>query len=214
MWNTVSESLTQPPSTTYIIDRLPLLSRLCLSVMDSRTRYSKPAALVLLLAALAALSHVPAAFALSTTITFYLHDNLLTFPSSADVIVPPNLLIAPLNSYYGTYVVFDDSITNAPSATSLEIGRGRGSYLFDAKDTAGAGIQFIWTAQFNAASGAPGSTLSFMGFDRTTDAMRFISVIGGTGVFVKASGQASITTYSLVGAAAVLNITATFTCGM
>ncbi|CAM6098530.1 unnamed protein product [Calypogeia fissa] len=149
-----------------------------------------------------------------TQFTFFLHDNLLTITqNSADVLILPELL-APAGSFYGAFVVFDDSMTLLPDPSSQEIARGRGSYLFDAKDTKGPGLDFEWTAQFNEASGyGNGTTLSFQGFDRTPDATREISIVGGTGMFRMARGWADITTYSLVGAAAVLNITVYFTYG-
>lgn len=151
--------------------------------------------------------------ATTVSFTFFLHDNLLTIPSSAEVLILPEL-DAPKNSFFGALIVFDDSMTKSPDPGSLEIGRGRGMYLFDAHDTKGAAIEFVWTAQFNESSGyGKGATLSFLGFDRTTDPTREISVVGGTGLFRSARGWAIIQTYSLVGAAAVLNITVTVTYG-
>ncbi|CAM6109679.1 unnamed protein product [Calypogeia fissa] len=149
-----------------------------------------------------------------TQFTFFLHDNLLTVTQdSADVLILPQFF-APANSFFGAFIVFDDSITLVPDTSSEETGRGRGMYLFDADDNKGAGIEFVWTAQFNEASGyGNGTTLSFQGFDRTTDATREISIVGGTGMFKMARGWADITTYSIAGAAAVLNITVYFTYG-
>ncbi|CAM6091524.1 unnamed protein product [Calypogeia fissa] len=173
--------------------------------------------LIAFLVGVLAISNTPllsnASVSPSTQFRFFLHDNLFTVPSSADQLIPP-LLLAPSNSSYGSLVVFDDSMTLLPDPSSEEIVRGRGMFLSDAKDTKGAGLEFVWTAQFNEASGyGNGTTLSFQGFDRITDATREISIVGGTGMFKMARGWADITTYSLVGFAAVLNITVYFTYG-
>jgi hypothetical protein len=148
--------------------------------------------------------------------TFFLHDNLLTANPSAVPETAP-AVTSPAGSFFGVLVAFDDSITVSPDPASTEIGRGRGLYLFDANDNKGPGIEFVWAGVFSKLpNGYPvtnGSTLEFAGFDRTTDPVREIAIVGGTGQFRYATGYAVITTYSLVGAAAVLNITATFTAG-
>jgi hypothetical protein len=149
--------------------------------------------------------------------TFFLHDNLLTADPSADPVTGP-AATSPVGSFFGVLVDFDDSITVSPDPASTEIGRGRGLYLFDANDNKGPGIEFVWAGVFSKLpNGYPaitnGSTLNFAGFDRTTDPKREIAIIGGTGTFRYATGYAVITTYSLVGDAAVLNITATFIAG-
>lgn len=162
----------------------------------------------LLAALLLAISSAPSAWATdSTSFTFFLHDGIGS--GAYDLTAP--VLTAPLGSLFGSLVVFDESITSQPDANSLEVGRGRGMYLSDANDNMGRAIDFIWTAQFNAASGyGSGTTMSFAGFDRTTDQTREISVVGGTGTFRYARGYAIITTTSLSpsGLSAVLNITA------
>jgi hypothetical protein len=152
-------------------------------------------------------------------ITFFLHDNFLTANASAYAVTLPVIPVVYTptridGSFFGALVVFDDSMTTEPDPNSLEIGRGRGFYLFDANDNQGPAIQFVWTAQFNAGSYGPGTTLSFAGFDRTTDQIAEISIVGGTGKFRYAKGYADITTYSVAGFSAVSKITAYFTYGL
>lgn len=151
-------------------------------------------------------------WATSWRFTFFLHEKLVTLNPSLLVTQP--LPGAPNGSYFGALAVFDDSMTTEPDPNSLEIGRGRGFYIFDAEDTAGLALQFVWTAQFNAASYGHGTTLSFAGFERATDELREISIVGGTGKFRYARGYAEITTYSIGETDAVLKIAAYFTYGL
>lgn len=182
-------------------------------------RISKLTVLVALLAAVGVMNS-PTAVAKKHTkvLNFFLHDRLLAnIDPSSFVIVPPlaGPSTDPHQSFFGTLAVFDDSMTVSPDEASLEIGRGRGFYLFDQNSTAVPAIEFSWTAEFNQASGyTPGSTLTFKGFDRLTDPVREIAIVGGTGDFRLARGWAVITTYSLVGLGnANLNFTAHFVYG-
>ncbi|KAJ7562422.1 hypothetical protein O6H91_03G068300 [Diphasiastrum complanatum] len=148
----------------------------------------------------------------SIALNFFLHDNLLSGPdSSAITVVPP---VAGFNSslqnqsFFGAIIVLDDSITYKADPSSLELGRGRGFYVWDAMNITGPGIQFVFTAVFNEASGYGGSSLSFQGHDVVVDRVRELSITGGTGRFRLARGWATIYTHSLIGGAAILNITA------
>ncbi|CAM6092857.1 unnamed protein product [Calypogeia fissa] len=122
---------------------------------------------------------------------------------------------APVNSLYGRFFDFDDSMTLLPDPSSEEIGRGRGMYLCDTKDTKGASVEYVWTAQFNEASGhGDGTTMSFKGFCRYTEALSSkISIVGGTRMLRMARGWADTTTYSLVWLATAMNVTVYFTNG-
>ncbi|CAM6102122.1 unnamed protein product [Calypogeia fissa] len=180
--------------------------------------------LIALVAALGVMTNSPTAVEAvqSTVINFFLHDRLLTATNPSAFIIRPPLAgvsdpIDPSLSIFGTAAVFDDSMTVSPDENSMEIGRGRGFYLFDQNSpgSASRALEFSWTAEFNQASGyTPGSTLTFKGFDRITDPVREIAIVGGTGDFRLARGWAVITTYSLTGIGnANINITAYFQYG-
>ncbi|CAM6086401.1 unnamed protein product [Calypogeia fissa] len=185
--------------------------------MNSDGKHPVSVRLVAFLVGVLAISNAPlfsyASVSPLTRFRFFLHDNVLTVNSSADAVISP-LLSAPANSFYGAFFDFDDSMTLLPDPSSEEIGRGRGMYLCAAKDTKGAGVEYVWTAQFNEASGhGDGTTLSFQGFYRYAEPVSEISIVGGTGMFKMARGWAVITTYSVVGFSEVLNITVHFTYG-
>ncbi|OAE21765.1 hypothetical protein AXG93_2550s1020 [Marchantia polymorpha subsp. ruderalis] len=142
--------------------------------------------------------------------SFYLHDNLDTRPSSSAMTVVP--AVGSLNGngnphFFGAIAVFDDAMTEGPDTNSKLMGRGRGFYVFNAMNDNGAGLEFVWTAVFNDASGFGGSTLSFKGYDKIDDAEREIAITGGTGKFRLARGWATIKTSAANGGAAKLYIT-------
>ncbi|CAM6129784.1 unnamed protein product [Calypogeia fissa] len=190
--------------------------------MNSDGKRPVSVTLVAFLVGVLAISNAPlfsyASVSPLTEFRFFLHDDVLTvsggeISSSADALISP-LLNAPANSFYGAFFDFDDSMTLLPDPSSEEIGRGRGMYLCAAKDTQGAGVEYVWTAQFNEASGhGDGTTLSFQGFYRYWAPVSEISIVGGTGMFKMARGWAEITTYSVVEFSEVLNITVYFTYG-
>jgi hypothetical protein len=187
-----------------------------ITAMDLRKGYSLSVILVVFIASDSVRTTLGAT---NFQFTFFLHENLQTVNSSAYFVTQPAIPVVTTTngttgSFFGALVVFDDSMTTQPDPNSLEIGRGRGLYAFDANDNGGPGLQFVWTAQFNEATYGPGTTLSFAGFDRITNQIREISIVGGTGMFRYARGYADITTYSTAGFAAVLNITAYFRYGL
>ncbi|CAM6093270.1 unnamed protein product [Calypogeia fissa] len=131
-----------------------------------------------------------------TQFTFFLHDDVLVVNSSAFSLIPP-LLSAPVNSFFGGFFGFDDSMTLLPDPSSEEIGRGRGMYLFvenkEMKVTEAPGVEYVWTTQFNEASGHGNrTTLSFRGYYKLTDPLPEIGIVGGTGKFKMARGWADI----------------------
>ncbi|CAM6114655.1 unnamed protein product [Calypogeia fissa] len=185
--------------------------------MNSDGKHPVSVRLVAFLVGVLAISNAPvfsyASVSPLTQFRFFMHDDVLTVNSSADALIPP-LLSAPANSFFGGFFGFDDSMTLQADPSSEEIGRGRGMYLFDARDTKGAGFEYVWTAQFNEASGhGNGTTLSFSGFYRFTDTPSQISIVGGTGKFKMARGWADIITCSIVGLSVVMDITVYFTYG-
>ncbi|CAM6108251.1 unnamed protein product [Calypogeia fissa] len=148
-------------------------------------------------------------------LNFFMHDHLLTATNASAFIIVQPLASGANQSSFGTLVVFDDSITVSPDASSLEIGRGQGFYLFAENTIDTPGIEYSWTAEFTGGSGfTPGSTLVFKGLDRVRDPVREIAVVGGTGDFRMARGWAVVTTYSFIGIGdSILNITAYYQCG-
>ncbi|CAM6114653.1 unnamed protein product [Calypogeia fissa] len=187
--------------------------------MNSDGKHPVSVRLVAFLVGVLAISNAPlfscASVSPLTQFRFFMHDVVpLTVNNSADPLIPP-LLSAPANSFFGGFFGFDDSMTLQADPSSKEIGRGRGMYLFDARDSKGFGLQYVWTAQFNEASGhGNGTTLSFNGFYRFTDiSPSEISIVGGTGKFKMARGWADIITYSVVGLSVVMDITVYFTYG-
>lgn len=100
------------------------------------------------------------------------------------------------------------SADQRPGPRSLEIGQGKGLYVWDNKEQGAPGLEFIFTAVFGARSGfLAGSTLQYRGFDYLPLPVREISIVGGTGQFRLARGWAEFQVHSVNNFAAVLNFT-------
>ncbi|CAM6129203.1 unnamed protein product [Calypogeia fissa] len=142
----------------------------------------------------------------SAVMTMYMHDNLDTNPPSAVTVVrSPNIVNGASNpTLFGSIAVFDDSITMTPDPSSMELARGRGLYVFNSMEMGSTALEFVWTMEFGPNTGYAGSTVSFKGYDRISDADREIVITGGTGAFRMARGWAIISTVAANGGAAIL----------
>ncbi|KAG6546445.1 hypothetical protein Mapa_011993 [Marchantia paleacea] len=155
---------------------------------------------------------------------FYMHDQLITPTNrSAYAVTLPvakvdnftlsdqSWLLDVNASWFGTIVVFEDSLTIAPAVNSTEIGKaiapavnsteigkGRGIYVFDKNlgaENENQGVEWIWTAIFSERSGLANSTLCFKGWDlfkESVAGVTEVTICGGTGKFRLARGFAKI----------------------
>ncbi|EFJ10201.1 hypothetical protein SELMODRAFT_184063 [Selaginella moellendorffii] len=147
--------------------------------------------------AVAILVWIAAAAAKDTSLRFYMHDNM-TPPNQSVVMVA-----GPGTAGFGTVSVIDDPLTQGADASSPAIGRGQGTWIVASMD--GRSLLLTFSAVFQTGD-FKGSTLSFHGSDDTSEAVREIAVIGGTGQFRNARGYATIKTASASGGSVILEI--------
>ena len=120
---------------------------------------------------------------------FYMHD-IVGGPGQTSVVVvkgpgPPNPSMSPGN-YFGDTVAIDDVLTEGPSVASKAIGRAQGTYML-------ASMQrpvFV-VSMTVVLTGGPynGSTIVVAGRDDTSEEVRELAVVGGTGQLQRAAGH-------------------------
>ncbi|MCO5579832.1 hypothetical protein L7F22_033694 [Adiantum nelumboides] len=127
-----------------------------------------------------------------SSFTFYMHntvynsavDNAGRFDSVYGL--SPNVTWPnPYN--FGTTSTFEDAITSGPSNNSQQIGVAQGIWQLDSK--MGYTLFHIFTA--NITQGAYTGTITILGQIREADAVRYLTVVGGTGHFLGARGLAT-----------------------
>ncbi|MCO5576495.1 hypothetical protein L7F22_030305 [Adiantum nelumboides] len=127
-----------------------------------------------------------------SSFTFYMHntvynptvDNANNFNSVYGL--SPNVTWPnPYN--FGTTSTFEDAITSGPSNSSQQIGVAQGIWQLDSK--MGYTLFHIFTA--NITQGAYTGTITILGQIREADAVRYLTVVGGTGHFLGARGLAT-----------------------
>ncbi|KAH7278237.1 hypothetical protein KP509_38G032000 [Ceratopteris richardii] len=125
---------------------------------------------------------------------FYLHntvydksvDNRQYFNSIYGL--PPNISF-PNPFGFGIMNIFEDPLTVGPSNTSKSLGKAQGFYVLDSfKEYT---LFHIFTA--NITEGDFKGTVDIFGQVREADAVRYLTVVGGTGAFLGARGLASST---------------------
>lgn len=88
--------------------------------------------------------------------------------------------------------MIDDPLTLGPDPNSKPIGQAQGFYALDSQTESSLlmGVNFVFTeGKYN------GSTLSVLGRNKVSDAVREMPVVGGSGVFRFARGYALAKTH-------------------
>ncbi|XP_041003108.1 dirigent protein 22-like [Juglans microcarpa x Juglans regia] len=95
---------------------------------------------------------------------------------------------------FGTLYVSDDTLTETADPKSLKVGQLQGMYITSGLDGLNShiSVSVVFTSKaYN------GSTLQLQGISKQFEAVREVSVVGGTGKFRLARGYATFETYFL-----------------
>ncbi|CAO2152910.1 unnamed protein product [Urochloa humidicola] len=137
-----------------------------------------------------------AASAAPTHIHFFFHDTVSgKSPTSVRVVDPPSSSSSssPM-SFFGMVNVMDDPLTEGPEQDSAAVGRAQGLYM--GSDQAKLGFFQAMNLVFTSGE-HNGSTLALLGRNCPLDAVRELTVVGGTGAFRFARGYAQLRTHWL-----------------
>lgn len=125
----------------------------------------------------------------STHIRFYMHDIFTGLPGRPATAVRIARGTTPLPDdprlRFGDMYAIDDLLTEGPDAASPALGRAKGFYIITSETKLDLMLTFnmVFTAgPYN------GSTIAVMYRDLTTDKVRELPVVGGTGVFRGVTG--------------------------
>ena len=86
----------------------------------------------------------------------------------------------------------DDPLTEGPEPTSKLVGRGQGLYASAGLDE--LGLLMAWNVVFKTGD-YNGSSLTVLGRNPSTQPLREMSIVGGTGIFRLARGVVTFKTY-------------------
>ncbi|KAL5198389.1 hypothetical protein ABZP36_001901 [Zizania latifolia] len=145
---------------------------------------------LLAVALILAMAAVPAsARRRAVRLRFYMHD-IVGGPGQTSVVVvkgpgPPNPSMAAGNNF-GDTVVIDDVVTEGPSVASKEVGRAQGTYMLASM------VRPVFVVSITVAlTSGPcnGSTIVVAGRDDTSEEVRELAVVGGTGQLRRAAGH-------------------------
>jgi len=118
-----------------------------------------------------------------TNLHFYFHDiRSGDHPTAVQIAGPED---------FGALVVQDDPLTEGPERSSKEIGRAQGFYVTGDQNEFALvmALSYVFTdGKYN------GSTLSFLTRNPIMYPVRELAVVGGTGIFRRASGYALLNT--------------------
>nr|UXR26822.1 dirigent-like protein [Silybum marianum] len=101
-----------------------------------------------------------------------------------------NLTILTSEFHFGDLVVFDDPITLDNNLHSSPVGRARGQYIYDAKNSSSSWLGFSFVLNSTDYHGS----INFIGANPHLVNFRYISVVGGTEDFFMHRGIATIMT--------------------
>ncbi|CAO2147994.1 unnamed protein product [Urochloa humidicola] len=136
-----------------------------------------------------------AAAADPTHIHFFFHDTVSgKSPTSVRVVDPPSSSSSSPMSFFGMVNVMDDPLTEGPEQDSAAVGRAQGLYM--GSDQAKLGFFQAMNLVFTSGE-HNGSTLALLGRNCPLDAVRELTVVGGTGAFRFARGYAQLRTHWL-----------------
>ncbi|KAI3863634.1 hypothetical protein MKX03_031685 [Papaver bracteatum] len=126
-----------------------------------------------------------------TKLHFYFHDILSgKKPSAIQIAQGKDTDKSP--TFFGVLMMADDALTEGPEPTSKLIGRAQGLYGSAGQESLG----LIMSMSFGFTEGVyNGSTLSVMGRNAAMKPVREMPIVGGTGVFQLARGNAVARTH-------------------
>ncbi|TKW29989.1 hypothetical protein SEVIR_2G004700v4 [Setaria viridis] len=138
---------------------------------------------------------------------FFMHDNRYTGPRPTAVLIV-NGTGAPLSAgvRFGDTVVMDDVLTEGPSRASRAVGRSQGTYVMASMEEGRPAVLLSMNVVLTDYPGYTGSTVTVMGRNDVTAAVRELAVVGGTGRFRMATGYVLWKTASWKGKDAVLEL--------
>ncbi|CAM0151685.1 unnamed protein product [Urochloa decumbens] len=148
----------------------------------------------------------------TTHLSFFMHDIVSgSNPTAVKVIKGPGSTTAPtLGMAFGDTTVVDDALTETSSATSAAVGRMQGIYMLSSQ----TGAVLMVCANLLFTSGDHnGSTIAVLGRDDTSEPVRELSVVGGTGKYRMANGYVLWKTSSMSGADATVQLDVYLTTG-
>ncbi|XP_052161610.1 dirigent protein 1-like [Oryza glaberrima] len=147
------------------------------------------AAVALILAVAAAVAPLAEARRKTVRLRVYMHDIVGGAGQTSVVVVkgpgPANPSMSPGNNF-GDTVIIDDVVTEGPSLASREVGRAQGTYMLAsmARPVFIVDITLVLTdGPYN------GSTIVVAGRDDTSEEIRELAVVGGSGMLRRASGH-------------------------
>uniref|UniRef100_A0A0E0AF12 Dirigent protein n=1 Tax=Oryza glumipatula TaxID=40148 RepID=A0A0E0AF12_9ORYZ len=143
----------------------------------------------LILAVAAAVAPLGEARRQAVRLRVYMHDIVGGAGQTSVVVVkgpgPANPSMSPGNNF-GDTVIIDDVVTEGPSLASREVGRAQGTYMLAsmARPVFIVDITVVLTdGPYN------GSTILIAGRDDTSEEVRELAVVGGSGMLRRASGH-------------------------
>ncbi|RLN34462.1 hypothetical protein C2845_PM03G17740 [Panicum miliaceum] len=159
------------------------------STTTSKRRRLLLVAAALLLTLLAAPAPVASARRRPVRLRVYMHD-IVGGPGQTAVLLvrgpgPENPSMHPGN-YFGDTVAVDDLLTEGLAADSAPAGRAQGTYMTGSMSRP----VFVVSVTLHLTAGRyNGSTLVVAGRDDTSEAVRELAVVGGTGALRRAQGH-------------------------
>ncbi|KAL8228380.1 hypothetical protein R6Q57_015964 [Mikania cordata] len=126
-----------------------------------------------------------------TTMQFYFHDTLSGSNPSAVKVAQPQSASNSLGGF-GNLMMVDDPLTEGPDKNSKLIGHARGMYGQAAQDELG----LIMVLNYGFIDGIyKDSSFSLLSLNPAMQAVREMTIVGGTGLFRLARGYALAQTY-------------------
>lgn len=144
----------------------------------------------------------------TTTLVVYLQDIIAqngTIPTNATSVPVAGIQGTAYNlQQFGTYFVVDDNITASASPNSTLLGQALGTLVVTSPK--GGYYQVTLTLVFNNTN----STLVLLGVVIGQQPVRSVAVVGGTGIYTFATGNATFETVTNQGPYTVEKLTVTF----